>query len=878
MATLGVRMNARAHAGWGQDLQINVTYDASVGSAPAGFKQAVDAAVQFFDATISSQITINIAVGFGEVDGQAMTAGEVGASFAPSGFALNYSEMRNALGSAATSPDDMAAMQALPFTDPTGGGDFYVTSAQAKALGFLAPDLSSIDGYIGLSSTASFTFDPNNRAVAGEYDAVGVIEHEISEVLGRSSYLGQPSGGDHLYSSLDLFRYTSAGVLAPHSPTGSFSIDGHTLLAAFNDPGNGGDPGDWSSSTPGDAFDAFAQLGVQELVSATDLRELDVLGYTLAPPAPPSTPTPSVTPRTTGIGLTGASVLNVTSGQTIYFKNDTTGSYGEIVLDDSASGPQPSLTNAGTIVAVDANDNTTMAVGILYGDPNNDPSSVTNAGSIYVESTSLGFSVGFYISCAANIQNSGLIQIVSKNEEATGLVNVYEAANINFTNTATGVVNVSGYTYSVGIHACNFNNAGLIEVATAQGVGDAIGVMNAYGFNNSGTIRVSTSSTYPAVGVMIYGIYSSDYINSGTIQAQYAFLEFPATDPPTWDHVRIDNSGKIIGGVYLGNGGNEIHNTGLIAGDIVFGNGNNVYDGAHGSHAGSLYLGTAQNVVTLGADGEQVFGASSGNDTITGGTGNDLISIAGGANSIDGGGGVNTLTFATAPTGVTANLAAGTASASGNDVVHNIQDLAGSSFNDVLVGNAQANSISGGAGDDTITGGAGNDTLDGGSGIDTAVFSGPRASYSISVSNGVVTVSGPDGTDILTNFEKLQFSDQTIAAPGAGLVHAGAAGPDALTGTAGSDTLSGLAGDDTLVGLGGDDVLYGGDGDDVLDGGPGSNTLDGGAGVNTASYADAAFAVDVSLALQGSGQSTGGAGFDTLINIQNLTGSPFNDT
>ncbi len=84
----------------------------------------------------------------------------------------------------------------------------------------------------------------------------------------------------------------------------------------------------------------------------------------------------------------------------------------------------------------------------------------------------------------------------------------------------------------------------------------------------------------------------------------------------------------------------------------------------------------------------------------------------------------------------------------------------------------------------------------------------------------------------------------------------------------GNDTLNGGPGNDTLSGLGGDDTL---------DGGPGDDTLDGGSDVDTATYADATAAVTVSLALSGP-QATGGAGTDTLISIERLIGSDFNDT
>ena len=70
-----------------------------------------------------------------------------------------------------------------------------------------------------------------------------------------------------------------------------------------------------------------------------------------------------------------------------------------------------------------------------------------------------------------------------------------------------------------------------------------------------------------------------------------------------------------------------------------------------------------------------------------------------------------------------------------------------------LVGGTNVDVLTGGSGNDTLTGGGANDTLNGDTGIDTAVFSGNRAAYTISQSNGVYTVvdsRGTDGTDTLT--------------------------------------------------------------------------------------------------------------------------------
>ncbi len=105
----------------------------------------------------------------------------------------------------------------------------------------------------------------------------------------------------------------------------------------------------------------------------------------------------------------------------------------------------------------------------------------------------------------------------------------------------------------------------------------------------------------------------------------------------------------------------------------------------------------------------------------------------------------------------------------------------------------------------------------------------------------------------------------------------GTAGNDLITGTAGDDTLSGLAGNDKLIGGDGTDTLSGGLDSDILVGGAGDDALDGdnNVGIDTADYSSATSGVIVNLA---TGTATGGAGNDTLVEIENVIGSNFNDT
>ena len=97
-----------------------------------------------------------------------------------------------------------------------------------------------------------------------------------------------------------------------------------------------------------------------------------------------------------------------------------------------------------------------------------------------------------------------------------------------------------------------------------------------------------------------------------------------------------------------------------------------------------------------------------------------------------------------------------------------------------------------------------------------------------------------------------------------------------ITGTSGADTLVGGDGDDIVIGLVGDDGLTGGNGDDILRGDEGNDRLDGGTGRDTADYSSATSAVRVDLRITGP-QDTGGAGLDTLIASESVTGSDFND-
>ncbi len=259
-------------------MRFNIYWDRSVATAPTAFKSDVLAVANFYASTFTDNVTVNIAVGFGEVNNHRLPTGALGESltyFTPT----SYSQLTAALQRDASTATDFSAVQSLPATNPAGAGNFWVTTANGKALGLFAG--TGLDGYVGFSSTAHFTYDASQGVAAGTYDFFGVVAHEFSEVMGRQMLTGGTLGGlSPSYTTLDLFHYASAGLRSfLGTSAGSFSIDGGvTHLQSFN-TNSAGDFGDWASSAGADAFDAFSSSGVVNKITGGDLTALDAIGW-----------------------------------------------------------------------------------------------------------------------------------------------------------------------------------------------------------------------------------------------------------------------------------------------------------------------------------------------------------------------------------------------------------------------------------------------------------------------------------------------------------------------------------------------------------------------------------------------------------------------
>ncbi|MEF8707535.1 MAG: hypothetical protein V5B38_01060 [Candidatus Accumulibacter propinquus] len=370
-------------------------------------------------------------------------------------------------------------------------------------------------------------------------------------------------------------------------------------------------------------------------------------------------------------------------------------------------------------------------------------------------------------------------------------------------------------------------------------------------------------------------------------------------------------TGNAGNNVLDGGAGNDTLNGGTGADTMLGGDGSDLYTV---DHAGDVVTETnaaaAGGIDTVNALVDHILGANVENLSFiaagavngTGNTLDNLIYAGAGNNVIDGAGGTDTVSYALAGAGVTVSLAtagAQVSGGSGSDTLISIENLTGSSFNDALTGNAGNNVLDGGAGNDTLNGGTGADTMLGGDGSDL---------YTVDHAGDVVTETNATEAGGIDTVNALV--DQTLGAhvENLNLIAAGAVngtgnaldnilyagdGDNVLDGAGGTDTVSyafagagvtvslltagaqatGGSGSDTLISI---ENLTGSGFNDNLTGNADNNVIDGGGGTDTVSYAFAGAGVTVSLATAGA-QATGSSGSDTLISIENLTGSGFND-
>jgi Ca2+-binding RTX toxin-like protein len=388
------------------------------------------------------------------------------------------------------------------------------------------------------------------------------------------------------------------------------------------------------------------------------------------------------------------------------------------------------------------------------------------------------------------------------------------------------------------------------------------GLNGGTGFNTASYLGIGSGIVVDSTTGMVTGVDagSDSLINIQQVLGTTSDDRFVSgTGPSTFD-------GNTGDDVFVGGGaGNDT---------FIGGAGNDTAD--YSSVTSHLEVVTSPNVTvtgsgvgtdTLGHDVETYIGGS-GTDGISGynlfetiycGDGDDFVTVTQGTHTLYGGAGVDGLSYFPAGNKVTINFITGIVEIKGGlglDHVNGFENASGSQHSDTFIGDANANVFGGQDGNDVLNGGGGNDSLNGGEGFDTVDYSTDTSGVVVNLGTGVA--DGPtSGHDTLGSIEKL----------------IGSSGNDQITGWFVDNVLDGGAGDDDLIDGFGNDTLTGGAGNDRLIGGADNDVLNGGSGIDTADFSSES-AVNASLL---SNSATMASGTDTLIDIESLNGSGFDD-
>ena len=291
--------------------------------AQAGFQRAAD----YWESQFTDPVTVNLSIGF-----SALGPGILGQA-GSTRIAATAASTMNALVDDATSTDDLAAVSHLPalnfglylsfltqkntetgsttvsldndtfLNGASSNNNRYldITTANAKALGLVAPDLAAEDASITFSSLFNWDFDSSDGVGAGLQDFVGVAIHEIGHALG---FVSGVDTVDYcitnridldpyaVHSVLDLYRYSAAGTLNLAAGANAyFSLDGGvTSLGGFSTGvyhGDGRQASHWKDNLGLGIMDPTANpAGQINLPSELDLLVFDVIGWDRVSPVP----------------------------------------------------------------------------------------------------------------------------------------------------------------------------------------------------------------------------------------------------------------------------------------------------------------------------------------------------------------------------------------------------------------------------------------------------------------------------------------------------------------------------------------------------------------------------------------------------------------
>jgi len=497
-----------------------------------------------------------------------------------------------------------------------------------------------------------------------------------------------------------------------------------------------------------------------------------------------------------------------------------------------------------TIVGTDADSNTaSVAFIVSVGDVNEAPTGIAGDGAPSIaEDADIGTEIGTYT--ASGDPDDGDTATYSLVDDAGGLFAV---------DAATGVVTVAGAldyetstSHSVTVRATD--GGGLsVDLVVSVSVTDVNDTPLFSANNDIVDFNSIVAGSYVA-GTQYEGLAGNDTVilagsaaaaTSAGFDSLQAFDAGDGNDNVTGGALDdIIEAGLGVDTVSGGFGDDTI--SGGAGADILDGGGDRDRVSYSGSAAG-VTVSLMPGVLGIGGDaqGDQLsnfedIGGSVWDDHLTGDDGvnrldgydgNDVFVGRGGFNYIDGGAGIDEIDYSGVSSRVNVDLNGdwaqenGYGSAPDNwDRIYGVENITGSDHNDLIIGDANANTFWGGAGDDRLEGRGGADFLYGGAGTnDTLSYYRSTSAVTVDLSTNIVSGGDAQG-DTVSGFENVDGSNTA---------------GDTLTGDAGANRLVGRGGNDILNGGAGIDDLYGGTGNDRLDGGSGADTLQGHLGDDT---------------------------------------------
>jgi hypothetical protein len=385
-----------------------------------------------------------------------------------------------------------------------------------------------------------------------------------------------------------------------------------------------------------------------------------------------------------------------------------------------------------------------------------------------------------YAAFVTDVNNDKILDIVTTDADSKSVKVILGTGNGSFATSSVSSNTVTGagpYAASIG----DLNGDGKADIVTANYLGNTLSVLKGDGtgaFTALATLNVGKNPTSVAIAD-VNGDGKSDILASNSTDSTVSVLigngagVFTAKTAATVG----TNPQSLAVGDLNGDGKLDILTANSMTNtvSVLVGNGDGTFATATSVSTGANSRPLSLAVGDLNGDGKlDVVTASYGKNTVSVLEGNGDGTFAA-AVSFNVGLSPNFVTLADANGDgksdiIASNADAGSVSVLLNTSVFSSTSGGGSLFTgtsgaDNLVGTTGNDTLKGLDGNDTLKGGAGNDILEGGLGIDTAVYSSARANFTVTKTTTGYTVTdktGAEGTDTLTNVDKISFTDTSI--------------------------------------------------------------------------------------------------------------------